>query len=168
MITGNSRRLLIKGRSRCASVTGSSRRNAPRRGILLAAMLVVLLVVSLLFSTVAPELSRTRRQARIWQWQQQSRILAESAIERARLRLELDSTYAGETWRVPADSFTENSALDPASSDGAEIQIQVDAVDGQPRQVSIAVKARFPLDPLRCVTTDLAGVFPRNREDRSQ
>lgn len=142
----------------------SGRRRAQRRGVILAALLVVLLVVSLLFAMLVPELSRARRQARVWQWQQQSRLLAEAAIERARRRLELDSKYAGETWRVPAGCFSDPSALAPGSSDGAEVQIELAAVQGQPQEVSIAVKARFPFDPLRGVTTDLAAVFPRNRE----
>jgi type II secretory pathway component PulK len=131
----------------------------------LATVLVVLLVVSLLVATLIPELSHARRRARVWQWQQQSRLLAESAIERARLRLELDAAYRGEIWRVPADRFSDASDLAPGSSDGAEVQIQVAAVEGQPRQVSIAVTARYPLDSVPSVTTELEVMFPRDREE---
>lgn len=164
MIGGTTCMAHLPGRTLCGVAARSSRRRGQRRGVILAAMLVVLLVVSLIFAALVPELSRARRQARVWQWQQQSRLLAEAAIERARRRLELDSNYAGETWRVPAGCFTDPSALTPGSSEGAEVQIELAAVEGQPQEVSIAVKARFPLDPLRGVTTDLAGVFPRNRE----
>lgn len=158
-------RFCLKGRLQRGGVARSNRPVWHRRGVILAAVLVVLLVVSLLVATLIPELSQARRQARVWQWQQQSRLLAESAIERARLRLELDAAYAGETWRVPAHCFSDASAVGTGSSDGAEIQIQVAPMEGQPRQVSIAVKAQYPLDSIQCVTTELADVFPRDREE---
>lgn len=107
-----------------------------RRGVAMAAALVVLLMVSLSSFALLQNLSRTQRQGSRNRWQTQAQCLTEAGIERARARLLRDPAYRGERWTIAAD------ARGSRSEDG-EVEIQVELLD-ESSTAKITVKAKFP------------------------
>ena len=109
-----------------------------RRGALMAAVLVLLLVSSMLILAWAKSVATTHRQMRVQQWRVQADLLAESALERAAAMLRRDAAYNGETWQVPA--------ADLGGTYSGEAIITVDAPEGEPNSRNVRVQAFFPAD----------------------
>ncbi|HJT31917.1 MAG TPA: hypothetical protein VJ783_07670 [Pirellulales bacterium] len=68
----------------------------------------------------------------------QARWLVEAGIERAAARLASDAEYAGEIWEIAADEL-------PAGQAG-RVELRIDAIEGQSRQRTITVVAKYPLE----------------------
>jgi hypothetical protein len=69
----------------------------------------------------------------------QAAWLAESALERAAAILATDPDYAGEVWKVSADTL--------GGTDGGQVTIEVEAVTDQPGRRRVRVRADYPDDP---------------------
>jgi hypothetical protein len=70
--------------------------------------------------------------------------LAESGVQRAEARLAADAHYRGETWKISAADFGNESAVD----DGL-VTIRVEPVAGKPDRRAVHVEADFPFDPVQ-------------------
>lgn len=68
----------------------------------------------------------------------QARWLAETGIERAAARLAADADYSGETWQFSAGELPSGHA--------AQVELRIEAIEGQPRQRSLLVMAEYPTD----------------------
>ena len=113
--------------------------SARRRGIILFAVLVALMIVSaLLVSTLTTTVAGSRALERDG-WRMQAQWLAESALERAAARLNRDADYRGETWRPAAGEL--------GGSDAAAVQISVEPVAGESARRLVRVVADYPDDP---------------------
>ena len=102
----------------------------------MAGVVVCLLVVMLVSAALIQVIVIQRRQSRREQEQLQSYWLAESACDRAQAMLRMDPGYSGETWSIVVGQGEDRTT-------GAA-QIQIDPVDGQPRQRRILVRALLP------------------------
>ncbi len=113
-----------------------------KRGAVLVAVLVCLLVVTLIGVGLVRLAIVRFRHTRIQQYQVQAQWLAESALQRALARMRESPDYSGEIWSIAA---AELDGLHPA-----EVRIRVEKVDnlGNVRENAnhqrIAVEARFP------------------------
>lgn len=112
----------------------------PRRGAVLAALLICLLLVMLVSAALVRGLVVQHRLVRSESQRLQAIWLAESAVDRAIVKLRSDAGYAGETWAV---SFGE-----PADKPGGVAVIRVEAVEGAAEQRTITIEARWPDDPV--------------------
>jgi Tfp pilus assembly protein PilV len=113
---------------------------ARRQGMVLIVVIVLLVVATLTFLSVAGLMARYRRQLHRQQWQAQASWLVESGLERAAARLAADPKYSGETWRISPDDF--------AGSDAAAVEIRVEPVAGAPGRRRVRVQADYPDDPV--------------------
>src|SRR5687768_2951716 len=86
--------------------------NGNRRGAVLVAVLVVMMVASLLFGAMLRTNRDEHRLLRIYQQRLQAQELAQAGLERAAARLAGDDAYAGEIWQIPAAELT---GADPAA-----------------------------------------------------
>lgn len=68
----------------------------------------------------------------------QARWLAQAGIERAAARLAADVDYSGETWQLAAGEL-------PSGHLG-QVELRIETIDGQPRQRSVLVVAKYPTD----------------------
>jgi hypothetical protein len=117
----------------------STIRPARRRGAILLAVIVCLMIAtSLLVSTLGLAVS-LRRSTQVQLWGIEAEWLAQSALGRAAARLAADAHYTGETWRLPADEF--------GGDQPAVVRIEVKAVPDQPDRRSVRVEADYPDDP---------------------
>ncbi|MCA9092329.1 MAG: hypothetical protein KDA68_02485 [Planctomycetaceae bacterium] len=64
----------------------------------------------------------------------QGKVLAESAIQRAKSRLRRDKQYSGETWRIPGEVL----------AGGAVVEIGISAVPDQADSRQISIQVRYP------------------------
>lgn len=115
-----------------------NKRQAKRRGVVLAFVLVCLFVVAavgaaLLRATVAEHRQETRRQHQV-----QAMWLAESAVQRAAAHLAAAPDYQGETWQIDAAALGDRWA--------AAAVIRVEAIEADPAARRIVVEARYPED----------------------
>lgn len=125
---------------------GQPRRHGQRRGAILVAALVCLLVVAMVAGLVTQRLIRARREQvqRVAAWQ--AEWLCESAAQRAAAALAIDSGYRGENWTISADELG-GSAGQIASAGRAAITIAPLRESGeQPRGWRVAIEARYPAD----------------------
>jgi Tfp pilus assembly protein PilV len=121
------------GVGRCGAVA------MPKRGVILVAVLVTLMIVSaLLLSTLTTTVAGSRALQHN-AWRVQAQWLAESALERAAARLQQDADYRGETWRPAAAEFGGSAA--------AAVQIAVEPAPSEPAQRLVRVVADYPDDP---------------------
>lgn len=107
-----------------------------RRGVMLVAVLVCLLVVSVLALQLTRTVIMQRRQIQVHQHRLQSLWLAESAVGRAAARLREEPEYRGETWRIAAKELTGDR--------DAVAEIKVEAIESEPAQRRIIVEAFYP------------------------
>lgn len=125
------------------------RKPRQRRGGALVIALLTLMVVMLLAGSILRSLVASRRQSRQFAAAAQAAWLAESALDRARVRLAADSAYTGETWQVdlrgPDDSPQAGLAM-----------IEILAPAGQPRRITAAAKVG------EVAITRTMNVAPRN------
>src|SRR5688500_11477960 len=80
--------------------------NGNRRGAVLVAVLVVMMVASLLLGAMLRTNRDEHRLLRIYQQRLQAQELAQAGLERAAARLAGDDAYAGEIWQIPAAELT--------------------------------------------------------------
>lgn len=121
-------------------------RHAQRRGAILVAALVCLLVVAMVAGLVTQRLIRAKRGQvqRVAAWQ--AEWICESAAQRAVAALAVDSGYRGENWTISADELGE-AAGHVATAGRAAITIAPLRESGeQPRGWRVAIEARYPAD----------------------
>ena len=128
-----------------ALVLAHPQKRCRRRGAVLAALLICLLLVMLVSAALVRGLVVQNRLVRNESQRLQAIWLAESAVDRAIVKLRSDAAYDGETW---AASLGEPD--DPADDDAANgvAVIRVEAVAGAADQRTIRVEARWPDDPV--------------------
>jgi hypothetical protein len=107
-----------------------------RRGIALALGLLVLGVLVLIFAALIRRARQTHEVQVADARAVQSEWLAESALERARARLDADPDYSGETWLVPADAL--------GGPDAGRVLILVEPIDGRPALRRASARAEYP------------------------
>lgn len=107
-----------------------------RRATLVAAVLVCLTLVTVLFGVWLKLLSVERCQVRNRQGAMQAEYLAEAGLSRAMARLATDAAYAGEVWQPSADSL--------GTKLPAKVTISVAAAADDPRTRAISVAAEYP------------------------
>ena len=117
-----------------ADVRRISERVSHRRGVILLSVLVALLVIgtilSLGFRLLVVQRTHLRREGNYVQ----GKVLAESAIQRAKSRLRRDEQYSGETWRIPGEVL----------EGGAVVEIGVSSVSDQADSRQISIQVRYP------------------------
>jgi len=111
-----------------------------RRGMVLMVFLVCLAVAAALIVGTARIAMTAHKATQTASWSVQSRLLAESAVERAAAKLAADPAYTSETWTVPAADF--------GGEDGGVARIDVKRVAGQDKRRTVKVEADFPDDPV--------------------
>ena len=109
-------------------------RREQRRGGALVIALLTLMVVMLLSGAVLRSLLAARRQSAKAAAALQAAWLAESALERAAIRLASDKTYMGETWQMEISDDSEEPM--PAV---ARIEVKADNTTGK----QISVRSEF-------------------------
>lgn len=133
-----------------------------RRGTLLLAVLVCLIVATSLLTAMVQSALASRRQVRSLARLAQVELLLQSGFDRAVAQMTADSAYRGETWRLPAELLAPVSlgAVSPGNSSspggasgagGAEVTIQIEpspaaeivSTDGAASQVATIV-AEYP------------------------
>lgn len=135
-----------------------------RRGTLLLAVLVCLIVATSLLTAMVQSALASRRQVRSLARLAQVELLLQSGFDRAVAQITADSEYRGETWRLPAVSLAAESLAaaspgaaspgvggSPSGAGGAEVTIQIEpspaaeiaSTDGAPSQVATIV-AEYP------------------------
>jgi len=81
-----------------------------RRGAVLVAALVCLLIVMAMLSSMLQGALRARRQLHVERDLRQTELLLQAGVERAVFRLAGESGYRGETWTLPADAIVGSEA----------------------------------------------------------
>ena len=117
-----------------------TRQRSSRRGMVLAALLICMLIVMLVSAALVRGLVVQHRLARGEAQRLQAMWLAESAVDRAVVKLRSNAAYSGETWSV--------SLGEPAGAASGVAVIRVATVEGADEQRTIAVEARWPDDPV--------------------
>ena len=117
-----------------------------RRGTILIVALVCLFIASLLAASFVQKVLAAHRQVLAQQRHAQAFWLAEAGVQRAVVRLESSSDYAGEVWPVAADELWGGLT---AGDDAGEVTIRVEPMPDQPQRRRVVVEAQFPVDPVR-------------------
>ena len=112
-----------------------------RRGAILAAVLLSLLVVMLLGAELTEAIVQHHRQCRLAEDRQQAFWIAESALQRAVYAVAKSPDYKGETWQVPAEVL--------GSGRAGVAAIQVEPAEGAAARRRIVVQAYYPDDPMQ-------------------
>ena len=98
-----------------------------RRGTLLLAVLVCLMVATSLLTAIVQSALTSRRHVRSLARLAQVELLLQSGLDRAQSQLALQPEYLGETWRIEAEAFTGSAEADRTTAmGGAEITIRID------------------------------------------
>jgi hypothetical protein len=118
----------------------------PRRAYILITVLVCLAVVLTLATAWLRTLALERQHARADARGVQAEFLAASALSRAAARLAADADYAGETWRVNADSLAAPTGGPKGGGPkgGGTATITVSALADRPRARRVTAVADFP------------------------
>ncbi len=111
--------------------------HSDRRGAALIVALVLLMLIGMVSAAFVRAGVARRRQSAMAERRAQADWLAESALDRAAVRLESDDTYDGETWNIPAD--------DLGGRGTAAVRIEVENVADAPRRRRVNVQAEYPL-----------------------
>jgi Tfp pilus assembly protein PilV len=122
----------------------------PRRGLIVVAVLVCLVVMMLLGAALLKVALMERESNREAERRLQAQWLVESGLERARAKLAADASYAGETWTLGAAELGLADSA-PASSDagnevragGGVVTISVDRSVARGRCL-VRVQADYP------------------------
>ena len=113
-----------------------------RRGVVLVAALVCLLVVTALLGNLLLGTLRTGRQLHAERDLRQCELLLQAGVDRAALRLAREADYRGETWTLPAAAIA-------GTGDGL-VTVEVNrAADNQLPQLSIV--AEYPVGGERSI-----------------
>ncbi len=116
--------------------TKNPKRSHQRRGGVMVAVMLCVLVVSLISVSLVKLALAQRRQVRRAELQLQAECLAQSALDRAATRIQADPNYSGETWERSAESFPGNRA--------GVVRIVVASVDAKTTQRRVSVVADYP------------------------
>jgi hypothetical protein len=117
--------------------TNRPRAARQRRGVVLVAALVCLLVVMALLGSLLLGTLRTSRQLHVERDLRQCELLLQAGVDRAAFRLAKELDYRGETWTLPAATIA-------GTGDGL-VTVEVNrAADDQLPQLSIV--AEYPVD----------------------
>ncbi len=105
-----------------------------RRGVVLIAALIALLVASSFIAEMVRSALLYREEGRALPRLRQAQLLAESAGERARLKLAQDAAYRGEIWspQLAADSMER-----PQEGPTTQVMIEIDRQDEEVKQIRI-------------------------------
>jgi Tfp pilus assembly protein PilX len=126
-------------------------RSNPRRGLMVIAVLVCLVVMILLGAALLKMAILERQNTREGERRLQAEWLVESGLARARARLAADSSYAGENWTLgEADlGLPESPAIFTGAGNGDRgggvVTITVDRSGAGPRR-RVRVQADYPRD----------------------
>ena len=118
----------------------SHRKSCLRRGAVLVALLICLLIVLMISAAAVQVLVMQNRVTRAESHQIQAAWLADSALDRAIARMAKDAKYDGETWEVLLD--------DGIDSNGGVAVIAVEAAEAPSNRRIISVEARWPDVPV--------------------
>jgi len=110
---------------------------AIRRGSVLIAALVTLLIIMLTAAALMRGIVAVHRQSRVNQQQLQAEWLAEAAVSRAMVRLAAEPDYRGETWRPQISSGSTERGV-------AEILVEPTSASENKPSRKITVLAHFP------------------------
>jgi prepilin-type N-terminal cleavage/methylation domain-containing protein len=115
-----------------------------RRGAILVAALVCLLVVAAIAGLVTQRLIRGRRELaqRAAAWQ--AEWLCESAAQRAVAALKANDAYRGEQWSVGEAEFSGEASVPAAAGEAAIAVTALQGDEGGPRGWRVSVEARYP------------------------
>lgn len=105
-----------------------------RRGAILVAAIVLLLIVTLVTGAIVRRVLLGQRQLRADQRQLQALFLVDAGEELARRRVAESPEYQGETWR----------ARPAGGAEVAVVTIRVEPVPAEPTRRRIVVEAAFP------------------------
>jgi hypothetical protein len=130
-------------RSAIAFIPASLPRAArQRRGVVLVAALVCLLVVMALLGNLLLGTLRTSRRLHAERDLRQCELLLQAGMDRAAFRLAKEADYRGETWTLPAAAI--------AGTGDGQVTVEVTReVDSKPRQLSIV--AEYPVGGERSI-----------------
>jgi Tfp pilus assembly protein PilV len=117
----------------------------PRRGLILVAVLVCVLVLMMLGAALLKVELASRQSNRDHERRLEAQWLAESGLERARARLAADPSYSGETWKLSAADLGLDDATQTAAAAGV-VAISVNQNSGEPRRKRVRVQADFLRD----------------------
>lgn len=113
------------------SNSGHRSATAPRRGMLLIAVLACLTLSAMLLTYWLRLIAIERRQVRQFQTATQAELLADAALARGKLKAQADASYTGETWK-------------PASGGPAAAEATIVVVPGsegsETRQVNVSAE----------------------------
>ena len=109
-----------------------------RRGAVLMAALVYLVLALMVLGSLMGLASARRARARMEERRLQAEWLAESGLERAAAKLAAAPDYRGETW--------EPAAADLGGRDGGLVRIEVGPVENRPRRRHARAVAEYPRD----------------------
>ncbi len=130
----------------------------PRRGIALVAVIAVLILLFAVFGLLVRLGLNERKQVRAEERRIAASWLAESGLELAKARLDLDPGYDGGTWRIAPE--------ESGGTDAGLIRIRVETPPDQPSRRTVHVWADTPPDGAhrvrqsRVATIDLKNANP--------
>ena len=124
-----------------------------RKGAILAAALVTLLVVTLMAGAILRSYLHAHRQLRREQDQLQAEWLAESALARAAAQLRANPDYRGETWKMELTSATGEAAA-------GRVAVTIDSESDDSPSLRISVAAHFPEDDLKRALVERELIVP--------
>lgn len=117
-----------------------------RRGAVMIAALVCLLIISMLVTSMLQSALRGRRQLRMEHHARQTMLLLQAGVEHSQAHLARAQDYQGETLQLPIPGRS-------AAEVGA-VAIVAEAIPGEQR-TSVQVVARYPLDSPQLVQRTL-------------
>jgi len=120
-----------------------NRSASQRRGMVLAAALVVFLLCTAMVCTLLQGVINHERQVRDHRQLDQARWLADAGIDRAIAQVRQSDAYRGETWKVSADELG-------GIADG-KVTITVQAVDEHLGELRVTAQADYPDDDVHRV-----------------
>jgi hypothetical protein len=128
-------------------------RSKSRRGAAAIIAVTCLLLASIFLVVATRSLVLREQERERTLWEAQTRVLAQSAIERASTALADDPDYAGEVWDISAEE------LDGSNAGRLTIEITVPDDAGQP--VLIRAEAEYPVDSLHVARSEATATVAR-------
>ncbi|MCA9176956.1 MAG: hypothetical protein KDB14_20850 [Planctomycetales bacterium] len=104
----------------------TSQRRSKRRGALLLATIICVMLASTVAASAIQRCLRHRRESQLRQWQVQAAWLAHAGLERAAANLQRDDQYQGETWTMVINNQPARVTI---SRDGSVLEVTADYPD---------------------------------------
>ncbi|MBT6157640.1 MAG: hypothetical protein HOL01_12430 [Planctomycetaceae bacterium] len=127
-----------------------------RRGSVMVAAAVCLLLATVLLASALKLSSTGRRQVRRQQLQLQAKWLAEAGLERAAARLNVEAGYQGETWKIATDDLDGRHV--------GEVLIKVSPTKDVEDSRVVIVEARYPAGATQSATKTRRSIIPVGTE----